>query len=63
MEYGGNLFFEKIVLKKWTTSFAPLLTIGGGKKMKSEIIYLQNNPIFDVVNIHILYFIFVNLNE
>jgi hypothetical protein len=52
MEYGELLFFlKKSCLKKWTTSFVPLPTIGGGKEMKSEIIYLQNNPIFDVVNI------------
>jgi hypothetical protein len=33
----------------------------GRGKSKSEIIYLQNNQIFDVVNILNLYFIFMNL--
>ncbi len=33
----------------------------GREKSKSEIIYLQNNQIFDVVNILNLYFIFMNL--
>jgi hypothetical protein len=33
----------------------------GREKSKSEIIYLQNNRIFDVVNILNLNFIFMNL--
>ncbi len=38
-------------------SLSLTMTIGGGGKTKSEIIYLQNNRIFYVVNIFNLYFI------